>query len=92
MLPNFNRAEVIIYVCSLLNRKVIHQPVLFILATYDDVLKPEMSKNMDAFIPNLTRGEVPSSHWALTQKPVEVNRVIQQWIEGLGLSKVKSTL
>jgi len=79
---------------ALLDKKVIKQPVLFIQATYDSVLKPEMSKNMDALIPNLTRGEVPATHWALTQKPEEVNKIIRQWLEGQGLGngKAKSSL
>jgi soluble epoxide hydrolase/lipid-phosphate phosphatase len=77
---------------ALLDKKVIKQPVLFIQATYDSVLKPEMSKSMDAFIPNLTRGEVAATHWALTQKPEEVNQIVRQWLEGQGLGKPKSSL
>ncbi|CBX97347.1 hypothetical protein IAQ61_007234 [Plenodomus lingam] len=78
---------------ALLDKKVIKQPVLFIQATYDSVLKPEMSRNMDALIPNLTRAEVPATHWALTQKPEEVNEIIRQWLEGQGLvENTKSSL
>ncbi|KAH7379389.1 Alpha/Beta hydrolase protein [Phaeosphaeria sp. MPI-PUGE-AT-0046c] len=77
---------------ALLDKKVIKQPVLFIQATYDSVLKPEMSKSMDALIPNLTRGEVAATHWALTQKPEDVNKIIKQWLEGQGMGKAKSTL
>ena len=44
-----------------------------------------MSKSMDVFIPNLTRGEVDAAHFALTQKPVEVNNVIQKWLVAQGL-------
>jgi hypothetical protein len=40
------------------------------------VLKPEMSKNMELFLPKLTRAEVPATHWALMQKPAEVNAII----------------
>lgn len=75
---------------ALLDKKVIKQPVLFIQATYDSVLKPEMSKNMDALIPNLTRGEVPATHWALTQKPDEVNEIIRRWLESNGLANAKA--
>lgn len=57
------------------------QPVLFIAATNDVVLKPEMSKGMEAFIPNLSRREVPSGHWALTQMPTEVNGFIREWLQ-----------
>ena len=81
---------------ALLDKKTINQPVLFIQATHDTVLKPEMSKNMEEFIPNMKRGEVAASHWALTQKPEEVNEIIRQWVEGQGLvsksTKGKSTL
>jgi pimeloyl-ACP methyl ester carboxylesterase len=70
---------------ALLSRKQITQPVLFIQATRDGVLKPEMSKNMENFIPKLTRGEVKAAHWALTQMPEEVNAIISQWLEGQGL-------
>lgn len=77
---------------ALLDKKVIKQPVLFIQATYDSVLKPEMSKSMDSLIPNLTRGEVPATHWALTQKPEEVNQILRGWLEALGLGRKKSNL
>ncbi|RYN21211.1 hypothetical protein AA0115_g9848 [Alternaria tenuissima] len=70
---------------ALLSRKQITQSVLFIQATHDGVLKPEMSKSMEKFIPKLTRGEVKAAHWALTQKPQECNTIIRQWFEGQGL-------
>ncbi|KAF2277774.1 alpha/beta-hydrolase [Westerdykella ornata] len=69
---------------ALLDKKVIKIPVLFIQATYDNVLKPEMAKNMDALLPNLTRGEVPATHWALTQKPDETNAIIKKWLVNQG--------
>lgn len=75
----------------LLDKKTISIPTLFIQATYDSVLKPEMSKNMDAFLPRLTRAEVPATHWALTQKPEEVNGIIAQWLEDQGFG-TKSSL
>jgi soluble epoxide hydrolase/lipid-phosphate phosphatase len=77
---------------ALLDKKIISQPVLFIQASYDSVLKPEMSKNMEGFIPNMTRGEVEATHWALTQKPDEVNQIVRQWLEVQGLAKPKSSL
>ncbi|KAG9189736.1 soluble epoxide hydrolase / lipid-phosphate phosphatase [Alternaria panax] len=70
---------------ALLSKKQITQPVLFIQAMHDGILKPEMSKSMEKFIPKLTRGEVQAAHWALTQKPEEVNAIIRQWFEGQGL-------
>ncbi|RMZ67002.1 epoxide hydrolase [Pyrenophora seminiperda CCB06] len=79
---------------ALIGKEKVMQPVLFIQATHDFVLKPEMSKGMEAFVPNLTRGEVEASHFALTQKPVEVNDIIQKWLEVQGLvgKKGKSSL
>jgi soluble epoxide hydrolase/lipid-phosphate phosphatase len=76
----------------LLDKKTITIPTLFIQGAYDDVLKPEMSKNMEAFLPNLTRGEVLATHWALTQKPVEVNAIIKKWLEDQGFGATRSSL
>lgn len=70
---------------DLIGKEKITQPVLFIQATHDSVLKPGMSKGMDGFIPNLTRAEVNAAHFALTQKPVEVNNIIQNWLVAQGL-------
>ncbi|KAF2001615.1 alpha/beta-hydrolase [Amniculicola lignicola CBS 123094] len=69
---------------GLLDKKVIAIPSLFIQATYDSVLKPEMARGMNEYLPNLTRGEVAATHWALTQKPDEVNAIIRKWLEGQG--------
>ncbi|KAF1925722.1 alpha/beta-hydrolase [Didymella exigua CBS 183.55] len=77
---------------ALLDETTITQPVLFIQAAHDSVLKPEMSRGMEKLIPKLTRAEVDASHWALTQKPEEVNTLIRQWLEKEGLVKTKSAL
>ncbi|KAI1934019.1 hypothetical protein LOZ58_005931 [Ophidiomyces ophidiicola] len=58
-------------------------PVLFIRATKDDALRPELSKNMGKYIPNLTQAEVDATHWALWQKPEECNAIISSWIENV---------
>ncbi|KAI1918281.1 hypothetical protein LOZ39_002433 [Ophidiomyces ophidiicola] len=58
-------------------------PVLFIRATKDDALRPELSKNMGKYIPNLTQAEVDATHWALWQKPEECNAIISNWIENV---------
>nr|POE62252.1 isoform 2 of bifunctional epoxide hydrolase 2 [Quercus suber] len=63
----------------------ITQPTLFIQALLDIVLLPKMSIGMEDKIPNLTRGEVHASHWALTHTPHETNEQIRQWIEGVVL-------
>jgi len=77
---------------ALLGKETLTIPTLFVQATYDSVLKPEMSKSMEAFLPNLTRGEVPATHWALTQKPDEVNSIIKKWLEDQGFGVARSSL
>ncbi|KAF1965577.1 alpha/beta-hydrolase [Bimuria novae-zelandiae CBS 107.79] len=76
---------------ALLDKKTISIPTLFIQANYDNVLKPEMSKGMEKYFPKLTRGEVKASHWALTQKPEEVNAIIAKWLDKQGLG-IRSSL
>ena len=66
-------------------KRVIKQPTLFIQALSDNILTPELSNGMEQSIPNLTRGEVPASHWALWQTPAETNAIIKRWIEGVVL-------
>jgi len=61
----------------------VDQPVLFIAGTHDSVLKPEMSLGMEKYVPKLSRKEVQSSHWALTQAPDEVNNLVKEWLEGV---------
>ncbi|KAF2678198.1 alpha/beta-hydrolase [Lentithecium fluviatile CBS 122367] len=76
---------------ALLDKKTITVPTLFVQATFDSVLKPEMSKNMEQFLPNLSRAEVAATHWALMQKPEEVNAIISNWLHGQGFG-MKSSL
>lgn len=57
-------------------------PTLFIGATRDSVLKPEMAAGMPAMIPQLTMREVDATHWALMEKPDEVNALLKEWIGG----------
>jgi soluble epoxide hydrolase/lipid-phosphate phosphatase len=63
-----------------LNTKMVKQPVLFISGRYDSVLTPGMAKGMESFIPHLRRAEVESDHWALTQAPEDVNRIVGDWL------------
>lgn len=74
-----------------LDQRSIHQPTLFIQATKDSVLKPEMSTGMEAYISDLTRKEVAASHWALWHAPQEVNAFIKEWMEDVVFGK-KSVL
>ncbi|EZF36175.1 hypothetical protein H109_02917 [Trichophyton interdigitale MR816] len=58
-------------------------PVLYILATNDTALRPELSRNMERNIKHLTRAEVVASHWALWESPEECNAHIKSWVEGV---------
>lgn len=64
-------------------KQTIAQPSLYIAATNDFVLRPEMSRGMEKVIPNLTRGEVPGTHWALWRPAAETNAIIKRWFEGV---------
>ncbi len=61
--------------------------VLFIQATDDPALPPALSDGMERFVPNLTKKQVEAAHWALWQKPVEVNGMIREWFEGVERTK-----
>lgn len=59
-------------------------PGLYIGATQDTALPPEMSIGMeDYFEKGLTRGEVVSSHWALWQAAQNVSQIIGDWVSTL---------
>ncbi|EEP80039.1 predicted protein [Uncinocarpus reesii 1704] len=58
-------------------------PVLFIRATNDDALRPELSKNMHKYLPNLIQAEIEGTHWVLWQKPERCNEVIAKWIDNV---------
>ena len=58
-------------------------PVLFIRATNDPALRPELSQNMARYIPDLTLAEVDGTHWVLWQKPEECNTIISKWMESV---------
>lgn len=66
-----------------LKEKGLKQPVLFIQGLADAVLKPELSKGMETFVPRLTRREAASNHWAQSQKPEEVNGFIKEWLQSV---------
>ncbi len=66
-----------------LEKTTIDIPVLFIQATKDSALPPAMSVNMDKSLPNLTRKEVETNHWALWEAPEKVNGIIKEWLEGV---------
>ena len=56
-------------------------PGLFIGATQDTALPPELSLGMEAYFERgLTRDEVNSSHWALWQAAQDVSAIIGNWM------------
>ncbi|KAL4797850.1 Alpha/Beta hydrolase protein [Aspergillus venezuelensis] len=59
----------------------LEMPVLFIKALKDAALPPHLGKSMKKYIPNLKTDEVDASHWALWEKPEEVNKILGKWVE-----------
>lgn len=66
-------------------------PVLFIAGTRDQALPPKMSAGMEKWFRSLTRGEVDANHWALCEKPAEVNQYIKEFLVGQ-LGSLKASL
>lgn len=58
----------------------ISQPCLFIQATRDSVLTPDMATGMGRNILKLVVKEVVASHWALWERPAEVNAILEKWL------------
>ncbi|KAK7820702.1 hypothetical protein U0070_026246 [Myodes glareolus] len=57
-------------------------PALMVTAGKDIVLRPEMSKNMENWIPNLKRGHIEDcGHWTQIEKPAELNEILIKWLE-----------
>ncbi|KAI9930463.1 hypothetical protein ASPWEDRAFT_461745 [Aspergillus wentii DTO 134E9] len=65
---------------SILNRRMT-APVLFIQALKDTALPAHLGKGMTRTIPHLTFQQVNTSHWALWEKPEEINEIIAWWLE-----------
>jgi len=59
----------------------IKMPALFISATKDAVLKPEMAAKMGGHFDNLTHKEVVAGHWALWEAAGDVNQVLTDWFK-----------
>ena len=65
---------------ALLNQHIT-APVLFIQALRDTALPAHLGKGMTRTLPHLTYQQINSSHWALLEKPKEVNEIIAWWLE-----------
>lgn len=57
--------------------------MLFIQALRDPALPPHLGKSMSKHIPDLTLRQVDTAHWALWEKPEEVNLILQEWLKGV---------
>ncbi|GAB1299023.1 Bifunctional epoxide hydrolase 2 [Apodemus speciosus] len=67
--------------CKGLGRKILI-PALMVTAEKDIVLRPEMSKNMEEWIPFLKRGHIEDcGHWTQIEKPAEVNQILIKWLQ-----------
>ncbi|OQE27268.1 hypothetical protein PENSTE_c004G05071 [Penicillium steckii] len=67
---------------AILGRRI-EIPVLFIQALRDPALPPHLGKSMNKHIPDLTLRQVDTAHWALWEKPEEVNLILQEWLKGV---------
>lgn len=60
-------------------------PALFLCATEDVTVRPEMTEGIKKSISNLTFKEVNANHWILWEKPGVVNGVLREWFQQQGL-------
>ncbi len=53
-----------------------------VTAEKDIVLRPEMTKNMEKWIPIIKRGHIEDwGHWTQIEKPTEVNQILIKWLQ-----------
>ena len=64
----------------------VQQDVLMILATRDQVLKPEMARTMKEKVPKLTTRKVDANHWPLCTNAEEVNEIVMEWLDTVVLA------
>jgi len=64
---------------------IIKVPVLWVAATHDLALPPNMGAQQPKYIKDLTTYELPSSHWIMAEFPDETNAVLKEWIQGVCL-------
>lgn len=66
--------------CTTAGQKIL-VPCLMVTAGKDRVLPPSASKNMEAWIPQLSRHHIEDcSHWTHQEHPQEVNGVLLKWL------------
>ncbi|KAE8313350.1 Alpha/Beta hydrolase protein [Aspergillus transmontanensis] len=65
---------------AILNQRIT-APVLFIQALRDTALPAHLGRGMTRTIPHMTFKQINTSHWALWEKPEEVNEIIAWWLD-----------
>ncbi|XP_024424640.2 bifunctional epoxide hydrolase 2 [Desmodus rotundus] len=67
--------------CKGMGKKILI-PALMVTAEKDFVLTPDMSRDMEDWIPHLKRGHIKDcGHYTQIEKPTEVNQILVQWLE-----------
>jgi pimeloyl-ACP methyl ester carboxylesterase len=61
-------------------------PVLYVAGRKDNALPPSLGAGMGRFCSDLRKGEVEAGHWALWEKPQEVNAFIGEWLSDVVLA------
>ncbi|XP_067150576.1 bifunctional epoxide hydrolase 2 [Apteryx mantelli] len=65
------------------DRKIL-VPALMVTAGKDAVLHPGMSKGMEEWIPQLSRGHIEEcGHWTQMERPAALNEILLEWLEKL---------
>lgn len=70
---------------SIVGRRIT-APTLFIQALRDEALPPHLGKAMGKQIPKLDLKQVDTAHWALWEKPEEVNAIISEWLKDVAFT------
>ncbi|KAI1309711.1 Bifunctional epoxide hydrolase 2 [Mortierella claussenii] len=68
---------------STVSNKNIDLPCWIIMAKHDIYLKPERTVKMKHFMPNLKSTMIESGHFAMVEKPDEVNQTLKDCLEDL---------
>jgi len=56
-------------------------PCLMVTAEWDPVLRPQMAKGMETYVPDLETVMIEGcGHWTQQEKPAELNRVMTAWL------------
>ncbi len=70
-------------------------PVLYVAGKKDNALPPKLGEGMGRWCADLRREEVNAGHWALWEKPEEVNWFVREWLRDIlvrGKGGAKSSL